>query len=163
MAEAILLCGRICSGKTTHAQRLREEKNAVVLSCDEITAALFDNDLGDAHDAMTDRIRGYLMDKSLELVGAGVDVILDWGFWNRKTRQALADYYMGHGVPCRWHYIDADDATWQKNIAERNERVSKGLGGSDYYLDEGLLKKCLSAWQEPSREEMDVWVELRRD
>ena len=41
MAEVIMMCGRICSGKSTYAKRLSREKNAVILSVDEITLALF--------------------------------------------------------------------------------------------------------------------------
>ena len=33
-----------------------------------------------------------------------------------------------------------DDETWKQNIAERNKRVQEGNGGSDFYLDEGLMK-----------------------
>ena len=41
MAKVIMTCGRICCGKTTYAQKLREERNAVILSIDEITLTLF--------------------------------------------------------------------------------------------------------------------------
>ena len=41
MAEVIMTCGRICSGKSTYAQKLRTERNAVILSVDEITLRFF--------------------------------------------------------------------------------------------------------------------------
>lgn len=41
MAKVILICGKICSGKSTYAEQLRVQNNAVVLSTDEITLALF--------------------------------------------------------------------------------------------------------------------------
>ena len=63
---------------------------------------------------------------------------------------------------CEWHYVDVDDETWQKNIAERNERVLSGLGGGDYYLDEGLKAKLESQWEEPTKQEIDVWHTLKR-
>ena len=37
-----------------------------------------------------------------------------------------------------------------------------GEGGSDYYLDEGLLEKLLSMWETPSKDEIDVWYTLER-
>ena len=50
MAEVIMTCGRLCSGKSTYAVRMRNEKRAVVLSIDEITLALFRNEAGDMLD-----------------------------------------------------------------------------------------------------------------
>ena len=42
----ILLCGRICAGKTTYAKRLGKTRGAVCLSCDELMLALFGQQLG---------------------------------------------------------------------------------------------------------------------
>ena len=160
--KVIAVCGKICSGKSYYARRLCEKENAVILSCDELTKALFDNDLGERHDEMSLRIREYLKSKSVELVNAGCTVILDWGFWTAKDRKSLTEFYRTHNIPVEWHYIDVDDRTWQRNIEERNRRVSNGEGGSDYYLDEGLMKKLLSKWEEPFEGEIDVWYVLKR-
>ena len=162
MAKVIAICGKICCGKSRYAQKLKREEKAVMLSCDELTMDLFDNDLGDRHDEMALRIWAYFQKKSLELVEAGCTVILDWGFWRKAHREALTAYYCSHNVPCQWHYIDVDDGTWQKNIAERNARVLAGEGGSDYYLDQGLMEKLQSMWEPPAEEEIDVWYQLRR-
>ena len=40
MPKVIMTCGKICSGKSTYAQKLRLEYSAVILSVDEITLAL---------------------------------------------------------------------------------------------------------------------------
>ena len=46
MPKVIMTCGKICSGKSTYAQKLRLEYSAVILSVDEITLALFGNEAG---------------------------------------------------------------------------------------------------------------------
>ena len=46
MAKVMLLCGKICSGKTTYCNRLREKERAVLLSCDEVESHLFHQSLG---------------------------------------------------------------------------------------------------------------------
>lgn len=51
----------------------------------------------------------------------------------------------------------------KRNIAERNQRVQDGNGGSDFYLDEGLLKKLESKWEEPTEEEYDVIYKVYRN
>lgn len=162
MAKVIAICGKICSGKSYYAAQLKEKEQAVILSCDELTKDLFDNDLGERHDEMALRIWYYFKKKSVELVNAGCTVILDWGFWSCENRRNLSDFYREQNILCEWHYVDVDDETWQRNIEERNLRVLSGEGGSDYYLDEGLMGKLQSMWEEPSSEEIDVWYRLVR-
>ena len=163
MAKVIAICGKICSGKSYYAAGLKGKENAVILSCDELTKDLFDNDLGDKHDEMALRIWTYFQKKSVELVNVGCTVILDWGFWSRENRKHLSDFYREQNILCEWHYIDVEDATWKRNITERNRRVLSGEGGSDYYLDEGLMGKLQSMWEEPAHEEIDVWYRLVRE
>jgi len=143
MAKIIAVCGKVCSGKTYYAQKLKEKENAILLSCDEITAALFNNDLGTNHDEITAKIQNYLKIKSAELVKIGCTVILDWGFWTFESRHCLTEYYRLQNIPCQWHYIDVDEQTWRKNIEERNSRILNGNGGSDYFMDEDLMNKLL--------------------
>ena len=163
MAKIIAICGKICCGKSYYANQIKEKENAVILSCDELTKDLFDNNLGDKHDEMALRIWSYFKKKSVELVNAGCNVILDWGFWSSENRRSLTEFCRSQNVQCEWHYIDVDDQTWNKNIEERNCRILSGEGGSDYYLDEGLLQKLLSFWEAPCKEEIDVWYVLERN
>lgn len=79
MAKVILICGKICCGKSYYARQLKVKESAVILSCDEITSALFNNDLGDKHEGILNKIKDYLLKKSVELVQIGCNVILDWG------------------------------------------------------------------------------------
>jgi len=156
-AKVILVCGKICSGKSYYVNQIKKESGAVVLSCDELTWELFDNDLGDKHDAMMVRVHRYLHKKAAEIALAGCSVILEWGFWRRADRQFASQYYGGLGIPVEWHYIDISDENWQRNIASRNAAIAAGET-HDYALDEGLLQKLLSLFEEPTRDEIDVWV-----
>ena len=61
-----------------------------------------------------------------------------------------------------WHYIKVDNLTWEKNIAERNEKINKGQNKTDFFVNEGLKNKLLESWEEPKREEIDIWYELKR-
>ena len=49
------------------------------------------------------------------------------------------------------------DELWKKQIDERNKRVEGGNGGSDFYLDEGLMNKLVSLFEEPTNDEIDVF------
>ena len=160
MGEIIAICGKICSGKSYYAKNLKN--NSVILSCDELTSILFDNNLGDKHDEMSKRIWQYLLKKTEDIVKCEIDVILDWGFWTRKDRDFVKEYFSSKNIACKMHYIDIDNKSWKKNIEERNKRVLNGEGGSDFYLDDGLMKKLISKWEEPSKEEIDVWEKVKR-
>lgn len=154
--KAILICGKICSGKTFYTEQLRTESNAVVLSCDEIVFALFDGKLGDGHDEMTARIQKYFYQKSLEILNAGTNVILEWGFWQKAWRSEARDFFEKHGISYEFHYVDISDTDWQQNISERNKKVAEG-DNTAYYLDEGLMEKLQSLFEVPDRSEIDVW------
>ena len=74
----------------------------------------------------------------------------------------MNEYYKNNGVDCEIHYVCVDDDTWKQNIQERNQRVIDGNGGSDFYLDEGLMKKLESKWEEPTEDEYDVIYKVKR-
>lgn len=156
MAKVMLLCGKIASGKSVYAEKLKREENAVVLSVDELVLSVLGGDLGDKHDEITDRVQRYLFAKSLEIVAGGTSVILDWGFWTGEKRKAARDYYVRCGVPCEFHYIDTPDEVWRRNIELRNHAVLAGEMNA-YFVDEGLLQKLQSAFETPKRSEIDVW------
>lgn len=50
-----------------------------------------------------------------------------------------------------------------QNDKRRNKRIEEGNGGSDFYLDEALMKKLLSKFEEPTKEEIDVIISNRGD
>ena len=158
MAKVYLICGKICSGKTWYAEELRERCSAVILSTDEVTYDLADNQQGEGYDAFAKRVNGYLRKKAVQIVQAGANVILDWGFWTKTGRMEITEYFRTQDISYEWHYVDVSDEQWEKNIAERNRRIENGEGGSDFYVDEGLRSKVLSLFEVPAREEIDVWV-----
>ena len=116
MAKVILICGKICSGKSTYAEQMRVQNHAALLSVDEITLALFGQHCGDKHDDYVERTQNYLFDKSLELIEAGINVVLDWGFWMKEERDYAREFYNGRNIECEFHYIDISDETWKTRL-----------------------------------------------
>ena len=157
MPKVIALCGKICSGKTFYANKIKEGKNAVILSTDEVTFYLMDNEQGERYDDFAKRINEYLMKKAIDIVRAGANVILDWGFWSKKERINLTIYYKKYNIPVEWHYVDVTQEKWQDLIKKRNELIVSGQEKYSFYFDDGLKKKLLDSFNEPSKEEMDIW------
>lgn len=155
--KIIAVCGKICSGKSCYARRIRAEHGGVILSTDELTWMLTRNKQGESYNELARNANEYLLKKACEIVHAGTDVILDWGFWSQKDREHTAAFCKNAGVKVEWHYLDTDAETWKKNIAGRNEAVLRE-GGPDFFVDEGLLQKMESLWQTPEWNEIDVWV-----
>lgn len=133
--------------------------NAVILSTDEATFDLIDNEQGEFYDNFAARVNKYLMKKAVEIVKVGCNVILDWGFWSREERKMTAEYFGQADVEVEWHYIDIEQSRWKQLIEERNAKVGNGNSGSAFYVDEGLLNKLLSKFEKPSKDEVDVWFE----
>ena len=144
-----LICGMICSGKSTYAKRLARERNAVILSSDDLTAVLPCD-----HDASYPIVHEFMRRKAAEIARCGADVILDWGFWNRSDREEITQYFRQQGLACRWYYMDTSQEALQRHIEKRNAAPT----ATEFPVDEGLLSKCLSLFEPPAREEMDGWV-----
>ena len=156
MAKVIMTCGKICSGKTTYARCLQAAGNAVILSIDEITLSLFPEGAGEMHDTYARRAEAYLLSLSLQILQTGSDVILDWGLWTRAQRDRLRAFWTDHGVEYGIHYLRIGKDEWERRIRKRNtERTEEP---SAYFVDEGLLRKVESLFEEPSADETDVTI-----
>ena len=119
MPKAILTCGKVCSGKTTLAKKLKAERNAVILSCDELMLSLFDEQLGEKHNETVRKSEEYLLKKSLEILECGIDVILDWGFWTKRERDFAKEFYGSRGIEYEFHYIIISDEEWYRRLDKR--------------------------------------------
>ena len=123
---------------------------------------MINNEQGEFYNVFSKRLNKYLTKKVGEIAQAGANVIFERGLWSKEDRKNIREYYKNKGIDCEIHYVCVDDETWKQNIIERNNRIDEGKGGSDFYLDEGLLKKLESKWEEPSREEVDVIYKVKR-
>ncbi len=124
---------------------------------------MIDSEQGEFYDKFCEKVNAYLMKKSVEIANIGCNVILDWGFWTRVQRREVTDYYKLRNINIEWHHIDINDEEWEKNIKERNNRIKVGKSSSDFYVKGGLKKKVLEKWEEPNKDEIDVWHCFKRE
>lgn len=152
MPKIILLIGKLCSGKTTYARQLMAQGEAILLSADEIMQTIFPAPLGDQYDIYSARAQRYELMLARRLWEAGCTVVLDNGFWTRESRQEAQKAFAG--IPLEWRYICPPEDVWRQQIALRNAHVQSGCAGMDeYYVDEGLMQKMVSRFEEPTSEE----------
>lgn len=155
MNKVIMTCGKICSGKSTYSEKLRKENGAVVLSVDEITLALFGQDVGEKHDEYVGKLEKYLFEKSLDIISVGVNVILDWGFWTKAERDYAREFYGSRNISYEFHYMDISEAAWQMRLDKRNKEILAGEV-QGYYVDENLKEKVEGLFEEPDKTEYMV-------
>lgn len=160
MAKVVMTCGRICCGKSTYARRLSAELGAAVLSVDEIMLTVFGQYAGDKHDEYVEKLKRYLLNKSAELIGSGINVILDWGFWTMDERRAAREFYAVRNIRCELHYIDISEELWRERLRKRNSLVKAGEA-NDYFVDENLARKFASIFEAPDSEEIDIKTDGR--
>ena len=158
MNKVILICGKMCSGKTTYAKSLIRNNPAVLLSIDEITTIFFGPYGGDKHYIILDKTRNYLFNKSLEIIEAGIDVILDWGFWKQADRQEAILFYKKNNIIFEWHYVDVSNDICLKNLNKRNHEIKTGKKVTSYFFPEEVASRF---WEEmfeiPAKNEIDIW------
>ena len=158
MAKVFILCGKICSGKSTYSQKLRKDKKAVILSVDDITLTLLGQNGGDTLDVYVEKLEQYFFQKSVEIVETGINVVLDWGFWTKTERDFAKQFYGSRGIEYEFHYISINDEEWCRRLDKRNNDVLEKKSDA-YYVDEGLAEKFKSIFEIPAKDEIDVWVE----
>lgn len=162
MSKVILVCGKIASGKTYYANQIKDKENAIVFNVDELTYYMFDNRKGEDYVDLTKRAIKFFEEKAVEIVNKGINVILDLGLWSAKERKEIKDFFVDKGVNIEIHYIDIDDKSWKTNIECRNKRIDEGNRGMDFYVTETLKEKMIKMWEEPTKEEIDVWHNVKR-
>lgn len=161
MGKILLICGKICSGKSYYVRQLKQKVNAVVFSCDEILFDVSLESLADKHNEIVNKLKQYFYKKSEEIIMCGIDVILDFGFWSKEERNIVELYFSEHNIPFEWHYVDVSDADWKKNIEERNALILKSKVNA-FYVDEGLKMKLEKSFEKPLKHEIDVWITNKR-
>lgn len=156
MAQMILICGRVCAGKTTYAKRLAQELHAVRLNADELMKPLFGEYLGDRHEEVLCQVTDLLLEKAAECYACGVTVILDLGFWQRSMRERANRFFDENGICPSWHYLRLEEEEWRRRIAKRNAEVLAAGSRTDYLIDENIIRKFTDPADEPLPGEMTV-------
>ena len=160
MGKVILICGKIGSGKTTYANKLAKQLNAVNISQDELMLGLFGAELyenePEKYTEYCARVEDYVKRKAGEVAKAGAVVICENGFWSRSERDELRKFYADMGVECELHYIDTSEEQRLLNIQKRNEVVQRGE--SDFFL---VQEKDIDHFFEiPDEDEIDFRVKF---
>jgi predicted kinase len=104
------------TGKTTEAQRLEVEEEALRLTKDEWVKAL----CGLANPpAASDVIEGRLIEIGLRALGLGINVVIDFGLWGRDERSALRQAAADLGAAVDMRYFELPPAEQRQRLDRR--------------------------------------------
>ncbi|MFV2002790.1 MAG: AAA family ATPase, partial [Paracoccaceae bacterium] len=129
MSEQVhIICGLTGAGKSTYAETLRAELGGVRFSIDEWNSRLFfaDRDPATDYDWFYERVQracAQMRATAAQVIDAGVAVVFDCGFTDRKQRNIFYDWAAGPNYTLALHYLDVDpDTRWQRVEKRNTER-----------------------------------------
>jgi predicted kinase len=132
MATAHLIHGFIAAGKTTFAKRLEQASGGVRYSPDEWMTRLHGEDPpADKFALYAERIQALIDEQWPRVLAAGVDVVLDFGFWSRRSRDELRARVSSMQARSCLYRLHCDRATALARCRTRNQ----DLQGSLYIAD----------------------------
>ena len=103
MGKVIIVCGKICSGKSYYSNSIKDSLNAVIISPDEATYELINNEQGQFYNVFSERLNKYLTKKVGEIAQAGANVIFERGLWSKEDRKHIREYYKNEDIECVIH------------------------------------------------------------
>lgn len=139
MAKAYLLCGKVASGKTHYALEHKKSGPAVLLSCDDLFLELFDGCIGpEQHQQAERRAFRFFYGQAKQFLEMGLDVLLDFGFWTKESRDTALAFFRQNGLEAELLYFDPPDRLRVSRLKDRNARLQKS-GRREYLIDEAKL------------------------
>jgi predicted kinase len=157
-ADLYLLCGLPCSGKTTFAGRLAEEKGAVLFSLDQLILALFrEEDNFETHHKYVQRIANTFFPIVQDLLCKGCSVVLDFPGHTKLERNRMRQIATQVGVDIHLYHLQADLEIITKRIQHRNSELKNG----EYFIPDWLLGMIIRKFEPPDDSENPIKIELK--
>ncbi len=138
------------SGKTTRAKQIEQRSNALRLTPDEwITDMLGNEPPRDVLDAARDPVETALWALAKAALELDIDVVLDFGFWSRREREALRTQARDMGAACATHFLDVSLDELLERLAMQNH-----VRPTAFQIDESSLRQWYAAFEAPTPDEL---------
>ena len=149
MATVHLICGFLGTGKTPFSRPLAEQKSAVRFSVDELYLQLFTDEPTRELDAQAfERLLLMLSGVWPQIVQAGVDVVLDFGFWRRAFRDDVRARASLIGAETRLYWLQCPDDVALARCLQRN-----GLPGA-FLITAQDYRELKAGFEPPTSDEV---------
>jgi len=146
------MVGLPCSGKTTLAKKLEQERSALRLTVDEWQIGLFGQDAHEPdHDARHSFIEAMLWKIASRALELGTSVILDFGFWSREEREDFRLRAKRLGASSEVHFLDVPEEELLRRLAVRNSQPSP----EHFHISEESMKPWIALFEKPAPDELE--------
>lgn len=128
MPKLIFFCGKMAAGKSTLAQALARQENAVLLVQDELLAALYPAEILSVADFVrcSARLRDAIGPHVRALLSRGMSVVLDFPANTKAQRAWFRELFEAAAVPHELHTIEASDTLCKRQLAQRSRHLPPG-------------------------------------
>ena len=150
--KAILLVGKVACGKTTYARKMQEQERAIFLSLDELQLDVFgENPTREQLDSTYSGCFEHQKRLAIKLVKNGLDVYLDWGFWEQSSRHEIREFFENEGIQVYQYYFDIP----LEIRYERNRKRNVGNDSHSFKIEEKDVAFFDGFFEEPEINEND--------
>jgi predicted kinase len=151
-----LLHGFIGSGKTTFARQLERELGAVRFSHDEWMVRLHGwNPPEEHYSEYFAQVESLIWDEAAREIRAGADVILDFGFWSRESRDEARNRVRSIGAVAKFYEIFCPEQIMRARALER----SKSPSTDSLWIDRAAFDKLIAALEPMQDDEEFVRID----
>ena len=152
-----LIVGNTGSGKTTYAQKLKEEIQSVIFSIDKWNKTLFldDKTEEDGLEWFLERIErseSMILDLVLQLEHAGTDSILDLGLSKLEHREKFRKFAEQNGFEIKLHFLDIPKETRWERVCQCNNEKGETF---EFEVSEANFNFMESWFENPVYEELE--------
>lgn len=153
---AHMLYGFVGAGKTTFAKKLEKKTGALRFSNDEWMISLYGNNPpAEKFTEYHERTTKLLLDIAFKCLKAGVDIILDDGFWSRSRRDKMRNRIIKAGASFQLYYIKCSDEAMRQRTLKR----SKGSSKDAFYIDEAAIETFKKRFEPLGDDEEHIVIE----
>jgi predicted kinase len=146
VSKVVLMCGPAGAGKSTVARQL-EAEGMTRLSFDQEAWRRGVRSMP-LPPQLRDEIEHDLRARLLDLVSAGVNVVLDFSFWSRRARAEYRDLLRPLGIVPETIYLATSRAVALERMATRGHEH-----GDDYALPVDLAASYFDHFEPPTADE----------
>ena len=153
---AHIVVGFIGSGKTTFARKLEQETGAVRFTKDEWMVRLFGNTPPQAtFEEYDQRMASLATDMALKCLRAGIDVVIDEGFWVKEQREEIRERVTSVGANPILYYLNVPREVMKARTLRRTEDPPVDA----FTIDEESFNYYWQFFQPPDQDEDFTLIE----
>lgn len=128
----VFFCGKMGSGKSTYAQSIALERNAVLISEDEWLESIYPQRISSLEDYVkySNLIKPQMKKLVQSILNTGIDVVMDFPANTAYQRDWFRSIFSEEEAPHRLIYIDVSDQVCLNHIEKRRKK-QPGRSGTD--------------------------------